>query len=60
MMCVHGTCAQGPEWFEAARTGDPSREWALLQQLSWRDPEALWLPLLLHHLRVTLHHPPAR
>ncbi|KAK9862190.1 hypothetical protein WJX84_000590 [Apatococcus fuscideae] len=45
--------------WEEHRTGDPSKDWPLLQRLSWEAPEAFWPPVL-RQLRINFAQPPTR
>ena len=50
---------QGGEAWERRRQGDATKDWPLLQQLSWELPEVFWPPVL-RQLRILFHQPPSR
>ncbi|KAG1671365.1 hypothetical protein FOA52_002975 [Chlamydomonas sp. UWO 241] len=50
---------KGDAEFEATRGSDPATGWAALQELSVRDPGAVWGPLLEGELKVTFGVPPS-
>lgn len=50
---------QGSELWRRLRTGDPTQDWPLLQQISFEDPESFW-PAVLQRLRIRFHSVPSR
>uniref|UniRef100_A0A1D1ZX96 Acetyl-coenzyme A synthetase N-terminal domain-containing protein n=1 Tax=Auxenochlorella protothecoides TaxID=3075 RepID=A0A1D1ZX96_AUXPR len=50
---------KGSELWRRLRTGDPTQDWPLLQQISFEDPESFW-PAVLQRLRIRFHSVPSR
>ena len=50
---------RGDATWEQLRTGDPCRDWDLLQRCSFASPEAFW-PAVLRRLGIRFHAPPHR
>ena len=50
---------QGCQAWQHESTGDPQKDYSLLQRISYQQPEVFW-PHLLDHFKVTFAQPPQR